>query len=64
MELKNELIDNKAQVDESVLLKIIHKAAFSTEKLLLNLLPKNKILVCNGEVFQGICFRKFQGLQQ
>ncbi len=56
--MKNELLDNKAEVDESVLWKIIHKAGFPKEKLLLNLLPENKVLECNGKCFQAICFHK------
>lgn len=58
MELENELIYNEAEIDESILWEIIHKADFPSERLLLNLLPKYKELKCNNIYYQGICFHK------
>ena len=57
--MEKELLNNEAGIDESVLREIIHRADFPSERLLLNLLNKDKILRdIDGMYYQGVCFLK------
>ena len=58
MELNRILLDNKAQIDESILRDIVLKADFPPERLLLNLLPFYKKLQNIDTCYQGIFFHK------